>query len=451
MTPLPRRSARAGILAAVLAITASGRPGAAQVKIAAGPDVGNAFLPTIWPVTVAVLEDGSFAFAGTTSVSPDGYPQDGHAQFIVQTYSPDASPAGGFFMPQPHANPPADNGDIGSLGDHYFVSWQRYLLQTSRATMLSKEGQVIATPFRWPNSDIELNSVFQRYGHAPAWDFLPSFYYDAGKIPITGDSFSQATVQAYSAAAVPIGRPAAVRPDSGWAFIDDLAINGDGTYVVVSQRCAANFSSCVEGVQVFTADGEPLVPFSTAGMPTTFYGGTMVVALAPGGDFLLVWGTKTGGLSARLFDRQGRPLTTEVQIAQEPQGAYGFSQVAVRRKGNNFVLFWGLDKTDDSYDSYLSILSSSVHYLVPPTLITHSYHRPTPSGSNNILPAGYTFEMNDAGHGVLAWSTFDENYNYTGHLRLITVEDGGTNAHEPAAAPPPDRAHPSGPAGGGKR
>lgn len=451
MKHLPRVPPPALILSAVLAIAAGGRTGVAQVRIVAGPDIGNALLPVIFPPSVAVLEDGSFAIAGTTDIpSSDGYPQDGHAQFVVQTYMPGGTPLGGLFMPQPLANPPADNGDIGSLGDRYFVSWQRLELQTSRAATLSREGRVLAMPFSWPNSDTEFYASYQRFGHAPSWDFLPSFYYTAGTIPTTGESFSQATVQAYSAAAEPIGRSAPLRPSPGWAFIEDLAINGDGTYVVFFQRCTADFSSCAEGVQVFTAAGEPLTPFSTLGVPTTFYG-ALAAGVAPSGDFLLVWGTKRGGLSARLFDRRSRPLTGEMQIAQEPPVEVGFFRVQVRRKGDYFVLSWTLVKPDGSNDFYLSVVSSTAQYLVQPTLLAHSYDRPTLSGSNNISAAGYTFEMNDSGHGVLAWSTLDENYNFTGHLRLITVEDDGTSAPAPAAAPPPDRANPSGPAGGGKR
>jgi hypothetical protein len=449
---LPRIPAPTIVFSAFLAIAVGAQSGTAQIGIVAGPDAGNALLPVIFPPTVAVLEDGSFAIAGTTDLpSTDGYPQDGHAQFVVQTYSPDATPMGGLFMPQPVANPPADNGDIGSLGDRYFVSWQRLQLQTSRATMLSKDGRVIATPFSWPNSNIEFYASYQRYGHAPTWDFLPSFYYDAGTSPVTGDIFSQATVQAFSGAAKPIGRPATLASRPGWAFVDDLAINGDGTYVVVSQRCTADFSSCTEGVQVFAAGGEPLIPFSTVDIPSTFYGG-LAAGVAPSGNFLLVWGTKTGGLSARAFDRRGRPLTGEVHIAQAPQGAAGFFRVQVRRRGSDFVLVWTLIEPDDSFDFYLSVVSSTVQYLVQPTLLAHSYDRSTPSGSNNISAAGYTFEMNDSGNGVLAWSTLDENYNFTGHLRLITVEGAGTSAPKPATAPaPPKRADPLAPPEGGKR
>ncbi len=105
----------------------------AEAKIVVGPEMGNALLPVIFPANVAVLEDGSFAIGGTTIIpSTDGYPQDGHGQFVVQTYSPAGNPLGAPFMPELTANPPADNGGIGSLGDHYFVSWQGSALSSNR-------------------------------------------------------------------------------------------------------------------------------------------------------------------------------------------------------------------------------------------------------------------------------------------------------------------------------
>src|SRR5260370_27180415 len=138
-------------------------PAVAEAKIVVGPEMGNALLPVIFPANVAVLEDGSFAIGGTTIIpSTDGYPQDGHGQFVVQTYSPAGNPLGAPFMPELTANPPADNGGIGSLGDHYFVTLQPSQQQppTSRAAMLSREGEGLAKPFRLPNSYLQFFSFY---------------------------------------------------------------------------------------------------------------------------------------------------------------------------------------------------------------------------------------------------------------------------------------------------
>ncbi len=455
MTPAPRIHAPSMILALALALAASGRAGTAQARIEVGPDLGNDFLPFAFPVSLAVLEDGEFALSGTILLVPAGNPQASHAQFVVQTYLVDGRPSGSSFMPQLAANPPADNGGIGSLGDRYFVSWQRSQLQTSRATLLSRNGQVLAKPFGWPNSDIELYASYERYGHGPSWDFLPSFYYNGGINPIDGETLSQATVRAYSATAAPIGQPAVLGTGSGWVFIDDLAINGDGTFVVVSQRCATDFSSCAEGVEIFWPDGEPRVPFSTLGVPAGRIDGAIVIGVAQSGQFMLLWGEGKEGTSerllARLFDDRAMPITDTFRVAQAPIPLSGFDP-KIYRRGDDYVIAWTLIRDDTgAFDFYLSEFSSASHLLSEPTLIAHSYDLPEPSGSNNISAAGYTFEISDSGHGVVAWSTFDENYIFTGHLRLITVQGNDTRAPLLGAASPPGAGIPSGPTGGEKR
>ncbi|HVR07026.1 MAG TPA: hypothetical protein VMW75_03195 [Thermoanaerobaculia bacterium] len=419
-------------------------PRAANAKIVAGPDIGNAFLPMLFPVSLAVLEDGSFALSGTTIIpAADGDPEDARAQFAVQTYSPWGRPLGAPFLPQLAATPPADNGGIGSLGDHYFVSWQHHANQTSRATMLGKGGRMLTAAFAFPNSAIDFYGLYDRYGHAPTWHFLPSFYFDAGTNPVTGDAISQASVQAYSAAGKPAGMPADLGPRPGWVFIDDLAVNGDGTFVVASQRCAEDFSSCAYGVEVFKPDGRPLAPFSTLGVPSVFYG-AFALEVAPSGQFILVWGTRltpgTQGLTLRLFDRQGMPASDAIALPPPPPGGVGFSQVKVRRHGNDFVLSWALVNGDGSDDFYLAEFFPASRRLSPPMLIAHSYSRPQPVGSNNLSAAGYNFELNDSGHGIVAWSTLDENFVFTGHLRLISVEgDRGAAAANGDRGSAPDR------------
>jgi hypothetical protein len=427
--PMPLR-----ISFALAVVLCSWLPCAARAKILVGPDLGNAFLPTLFPVSLAVLEDGSFALAGTTSVAAShGGDEEYHAQFVVQTYSPSGRPQGAPFMPQLAATPPADNGGIGSLGDHYFVSWQHHANQTSRATMLGERGQVLTAPFAFPNSAIDFYTLYERYGHAPSWHFLPSFYYDGGIGPITGEPISQARVQAYGSDGRPIGVPVALGPRPGWVFIDDLAISGNGAFVVASKRCTEDFSSCADGVQLFKKDGLPSTPFVTFGVPTQTIG-IIATGIAPNGDFVLVWDEEQNGmpeLFLRLFDRRSVALTDAIGVAVVPQG--GFFRTTVRAHGNSFVLAWTLikpnDDVSDSDDFYLSEFLTASRRLTPPVLLAHSDHFPQPTGSNNISGPGYTFEMNDSGHGILAWSTFDENLAFTGHLRLITVQ-GDRSAEE---------------------
>ena len=405
-------------------------PCMAEATIVAGPDIGNAFLPTLFPVTVAVLEDGSFALSGTTiSPASDGGPQDERAQFAVQAYSPRGRPLGAPFLPQVAATPPADNGGIGSLGDHYFVSWQHHANQTSRATLLGKAGQMLTPAFAFPNSDIDFYALYDRYGHAPTWHFLPSFYFDAGTNPTTGESISQANVQAYGADGRPIGMPAGLVTRPGWDFIDDLAINGDGSFVVASQRCAEDFSSCANGVQIFKPNGRPATPFLTSGVPPPETISVIVTGVAPSGEFVLVWGEEENGMAElflRLFDRSGRALTDAINVTAAP-GPAAF-RPAVRRHGDDFVLAWTFIH-DSSEDFYLSEFLSASRRVTPPILVAHGDDFPQPAGSNNISVPGYTFEMNDAGRGVLAWTTFDELFTFTGHLRLITAE-GDRSAEE---------------------
>jgi hypothetical protein len=407
-------------------------PRIGEAGIVLGPDTELSFLADHYFVSVAVLEDGSFALGGTTTVEPDGNPQDGHPQFQVQAYSPEGAPLGEPFIPQPAY--PVDTGSIGSLGDHYFVSWQHYLDRISRARMLSREGQVMARAFGWPNSDIEFYGSYDRYGAGPAWAFLPIIYRQAG-VDALGNTIRAPTLQAYGPDAKPLG-PAALVAGRQWLVrIDDAAINGEGRFVVVTDQCLRKANAtCRRVLQVFDATSRPQTPLLGAGLPPLTENNTPpLVAMDPAGGFLELWDQGTATLDTlllRTFDRSGTPgaaLTTLAKVKLPSDLAVPARVVAIG--GGRYAIFWGVYHSGDGTETlYLS------EFHLPDLL-----DPPVPIATNASLGGldPYHLAINDSGHGVVVWVTVDQDNVFTGHLRSITIAAGGDLHTSPAPQPGP--------------
>ncbi len=79
---------------------------AAPNTVVVAPVLSVPFLSDHYYESDAVLDDGSFALSGTTTIVPPG--TDGYPQFEVQTFAPDGSPIGSPFVPE--AGNPVDTG-----------------------------------------------------------------------------------------------------------------------------------------------------------------------------------------------------------------------------------------------------------------------------------------------------------------------------------------------------
>ncbi len=238
----------------------------ATAQVSIGPDVKVQFMTEAYDVSVAVLDDGSFALAGTTVVA-DSSPAGGHAQFEVQRYTADGSPYGTAYVPSPLG----DDGSVGSLGDHYFVSWRQTPRNKSFATLLSSDGKMEDETFRWINSQAEYYALDYRYSGAPGHAFLPVTYTAVGSDEF-GNPIYIPRIQAFGSNGQPLGHPAALFGKPGTISIDDTAMAGDGRYVVVEDLCydqEGPLRNCGSGFQIFRSSGRPETDFLTESVPTS--------------------------------------------------------------------------------------------------------------------------------------------------------------------------------------
>jgi len=396
--------------AVVAALLAAGGAAPASAAITVAPPLDVPFLSNHYFQSVAVLEDGSFALSGATLYPiPD---EDGHTQFEVQAYAPDGSPIGVKYSPQPAF--PSDTGGIGSLGDRYFVSWQHYAAKGSRATFLSREGVVLAPPFSWPNSEMPSYQLYYRYGPGPRWRFLPIVFHFKG-----GDQLEnlQPSVQVHGPDAQPLGPPIALASHASRTYEIDMAMNGDGRFVVVYQRCPKSFPvrPCLTGLQVFDGSGQAQTEFLTHGVKQD----SLVAGIAPAGQILLFWSSGTDPKAALffagLFDKDGSPITRSLLVRRVPLPG-GFIQQVHALSGGSFLLSWIEINQDGTTSFFLSEFDPATRRVSPPTMVA----------TDQLAADGYRFEITGSGKGVVAWTSFAGDV-FTGHARLIT-------AHEATAA-----------------
>jgi hypothetical protein len=396
------------LLACVLFSGASGSPMSEDYAtgLVVGPTVRAPFLDDHYAVTLAILEDGAFALSGTTTiVTPN--PQGGYPQFEVQLYGPTGSSLASF-VPRP----PATTGGVGSLGTKYLLTWQYFPDQT-RASFLTASGGLQDTPFAWPDSQIEYYAAYYRYGAGPTYRFLPIVFYVAGQLG--GEPNYQPILQVNGPDAVAIGPPLALAPRLDWVFLRDAAINGNGRFVVLYQRCPKpiSASTCINVLQIFRGAGEEESPPLTSDYP--FYTLGLNAAIENGGAILLEWSLPSyvnlnTPLFVRLLDPHGSPLTAPMRVTGPVIGPQ-----AVRALENGDFVFTWQTETEDRAGNF----STGFHACYFDTA-ARQFRAPVLVAQDYLAAEGFHFEMNASGRGLVTWTTF-ENGIFTGHYKHLDV------------------------------
>ena len=404
-----RWTATAAILAAILGASA------ARADILVGPEIDLPFLAGSNFPSLALLDDGSFAIAG--------------CQFVqVQAYSRNGLPAGTPFL----AEPISLYGGVGSLGNRYFLSWQHLSPKTgagtTKAAILSRGGEPLAGPFAWPNSEIEDYFLYYRFGGSPDHAFVPVFYHQDG-VDRLDDPIWVPSLLEYGQNAMATGHLAPLakfQPD--WQiYIDDVAVNGEGRIVVLSDQCPVNATlpqQCVRGLQIFGPSGRALSPLLTDGIPQTVDSdGSLIgpagLGLDPKGELLVLWGIGLSNFTivAQLFDREGRAISGLLPATQL-DGDVGLFKVRPISDGH-FALAWLVLHEDGTETIKVAEFHTATGFSEPVAI------------GRGVFPGGFEellFSVNASGHGVVAWRTIDENLFFHGHAKLITFNRGAAPA-----------------------
>jgi hypothetical protein len=388
--------------AAALSALLCARVAAAGVVV--GPEMDMPFVAESNFPSLAVLDDGSFAVAG----SPP---------FRVQAYSRTGQPLG-----RP-VETPGTYGGVGPLGDRYFVSWQLLSAGTAppatKGSFLSRAGQLLARPFAWPNSPIENYHQYYRYGGGPDHAFVPVLYRQAGVDQLDNPIWVPTVVE-HGGNAMPVGHAAHLAmaaPD--WQLgISDLAINGEGEFVVATGQCPPGDTQpgpCISGIQFFAPSGQPrsrlitdkLLPYVGADGSLT---GPPILAIDPQGEVAALWetgiGTNAQTLVVRLFDLDGT-LLSELPRFAELAYPDGFAIAIIRAVGNaHIALLWG-DLHQNTTTIELADSRAGAAVAEPVTL-----------GSGVIQDI--LFAVNRSGHGVVTWRSIDPSGLFHGHARLVS-------------------------------
>lgn len=159
--------------------------------------------------------------------------------------------------------------------------------------------------------------------------------YDSSRSP-TGPSFQLNTTT------LDYQRLPAIAMDSSGNFVvvwDDYGQDGDG-YGIVGQR--------------FNKSGKKLGPEFVVNTYTTGWQRIPDIAMAPSGDFVVVWESDAQdgdyyGVFGQLFDSAGTPLAAEFQVNQYTTDEQEYPRVAMNSAGN-FIVVWESYGQDGSYN-----------------------------------------------------------------------------------------------------
>jgi hypothetical protein len=213
-----------------------------------------------------------------------------------------------------------------------------------------------------------------------------------------------------------LGPPLSLAPRSDWVFFQDAAINGNGRFVVLYQRCAKPLtaSTCVNALQIFRGAGEEESPALSGDYPFHTLG--LNVAIEDGGTILLEWSLPSEvnpktPLFVRLLGPHGLPLTPPLRVTDQVNGPQ-----AVRALANgDFVFTWQTATEDQagnfSIGFHASYFDAAARQFRAPVLVAQDY----------LAAEGFHFEMNPSGRGLVTWTTLEPNGIFTGHYKHLDV------------------------------
>jgi len=210
--------------------------------------------------------------------------------------------------------------------------------------------------------------------------------------------------------------------------VEDLAVNGAGRFVVLEDQCPLVFSKppqqCPRGVQVFDKGGRPRTKLLTADIPQYLagqnsYNSNGALAIDAGGNFLLLWLYEPARgdqlLSARLYDREGRPLSNVISV--RGAATLSFKRPLALSNGDFLIPSLAYPPAHPNGSLYLQELRTSNHRLLPSLFVANDIN-------------AFLLETNSSGHGVVAWSTVDAQGYTTGAFFSLLTVTGRTAAPE---------------------
>lgn len=404
-------------LLSVLALFAIG-PRAAQAGVAVAPSQDLALLRTsdAQSLSIAVLEDGSFAI-GANEARPF-QPGNPRFRFVVQFYSSEGRPLGEPVSPGGNSHVP--RGGVGSVGDRYFVTWENFRGVTTSG-FYDSQGERLGRPFSWPRSEASYFPRWYRFSPEPSHRILPLVFRQVGT-DSSDRPILKPIVQVFDRRAHPLGAAFDLEPISAnrTIEIEALAINGQGRFLVVSLQCPGSPWSqqpCLRGVQVFDRAGRVLKAFSTEGVQQLTSGPDRAVGFHAGvlnnGSYALSWidGFEAGDFRflMRPYDRGGMPTASPIVIAET--GSDPISTTILENTGvGGFLASWLVfSQGGPTATVYLRQINASGTRLGEPILV-----------AADEISAGPVLAINSTGHGVIAWPTRHEQV-FGGRFSLITV------------------------------
>lgn len=416
-------------LLSILALCAIGTRDA-RAGVAVAPSQDLALLRTSDPfsVSIAVLEDGSFAI-GANEVRPF-QPGNPRFRFVVQFYGPEGMPLGEPVSPGGNSHVP--RGGVGSVGDRYFVTWENFRGVTTSG-FYDSQGERLGRPFSWPRSEASYFPRWYRFAPAPSHRILPLVFRQVGT-----DRFDRPilkpVVQVFDRRANPLGPAFDLEPISAnrTIEIEALAINGQGRFLVVSLQCPGSPWSrqpCLRGVQVFDRAGRVLKAFSTRGIQQLTSGPDRAISFHVGarrnGSYVLSWieGFEAGDFRflMRSYNRGGMPTASPTVIAET--GSDPISTTILENTGDGgFLASWLVfSQGGPTATVYLRQIDASGTRLGEPVLVTA-----------DEFSVGPVLAINSTGHGVIAWPTRHEQV-FGGRFSLITVTPDAAQSLQNAA------------------
>jgi hypothetical protein len=281
------------------------------------------------------------------------------------------------------------------------------------ARLYSEEGAPVGSSIRWPNAD------FEYFGGAPLWRFLSITHHVTG-LDQDSNPLYTAFAQVADADGVRLGVPVELPVPASESPVVDVAINGNGRFVVVEQLCPPCTGDqcgllCPVGIQIYDSAVRPLTPVLSNGVPQYrepdgVQNSSAATAIDDHAQVLLVWVTHLERLFgeqqvvARVFDETGAPVSEVIQLTT-PTDVGGLAQPIALDDGS-FLVTWEVQSPGPTTTVLMERIDPATMTASEPTVLAEGDLRE------------WLLSVNGSGKGVIVWQIEE---GLAAYLRTIRV------------------------------
>ncbi len=373
---------------------------------------------------VAVARDGGFVVVWESFGSDGGDTFNNSIQ--GQRYSDDGNALGSQFQINTYTTAVQERSAVAVTPGGFVVLWQSPGSDNGDTSSFSVQGQRFATDGSALGSQFQVNSYTTHNQVLPAvavdadGDFVVVFRSNGSYRDDTSDASIQG--QRYSSDGSALGSQFQVNSyTTDWQSIPEVAVAPDGDFVVVWRSYGGDVDTSQTSIQGqrFGADGSALGSQFLVNSYTPGNQTNLAVAMDSDGDFIVVWDshsdhgdTSGASIQGQRYSSDGNTLGSQFLVNSYTTQNQKFPAVAVDGDGN-FVVVWASPGSYGS-DTFLNSIQGQ-RFAADGSALGSQFQVNTYTTEGQFYPA---VAVHPDGDFVVVWQSFGSDHGDTSDFSI---------------------------------